>query len=125
MRWNSLTTLGRRVVIGAAIASLVFAFLSVRSCQTAQTAKTEAKLATGQTGAALESGADAVGAIGRTHQSEVRIDVITQENERAIRQAEGADAPVSDAVHAAGLRALCRRAAYRGSEQCLQQPPAD
>ncbi len=125
MRWDSLTTLGRRVLIGIAIALLAAGFLTLRSCQSAETAKTEAKLATGQTGAALESGADAVGAIGRTHQSEVRIDVITQENDRAIRQAEGADAPVSDAVHAAGLRALCRRAAYRGSEQCLQFAPAD
>jgi type II secretory pathway component PulM len=121
---RSLTPLGIRLLVGAVLLLLVAGFLTLQSCQTARTAKTERRLAENQTEAALESGADAVGTVGAVGATEVQIDLITRENERVIRTAPGADAPVDPAVHAAGTASLCRRAAYRGSEQCLQFAPA-
>lgn len=121
---RSLAPMGRWVLgIGAAL-FLLAVIGGVRSCQQAQTAKTETKLATGQTGAAIASGADAAQTVGAVGAGEAATDTITRENDRAIRNAPGADAPVSDGVHDAGLRALCKRAAYRGRPECLQQPAA-
>jgi type II secretory pathway component PulM len=120
--WKSLAPLGRWVIgIGAAL-FLLAVLGGVTSCQMARTAKTEARLSKGQTGAALASGADAVEALGKSAAAEARIDTITEENERAIRQAPGAAVPVDPALHGAGLAGLCRRAAYRGRPECLQQP---
>jgi len=122
-RLSDLTT-GSRFVLGIGLAlmlvGILLAVLLWNAWQSAATAKTEAKLSTNQTAAALESGADAVETVGSVHAAEVIIDVTTRENERAIRTAPGAAAPVDPELHATGLRALCARAAYRGSEQCLQ-----
>lgn len=122
--WESLTTLGRRVLIGLALAALLAGFLWLQSCQTARTAKTEAKLSQNQTEAALASGKDAVETVGETAAGASATDAITRENDRAIRNAPGAAAPVDPAAHAAGIASLCRRAANRGKPECLQQPPA-
>lgn len=105
--------------IGAASVSVWSAWRSV------SVAKTEAKLSTNQTEAVLESGQDAVATLGETHAAEVRIDVVTRENERAIREAPGADAPVDPALDAAARRGLCRYTAYRRQPECLQQPAAE
>jgi hypothetical protein len=87
-------------------------------------AKVEAKLGQAQTEAALESGADAVASVGQTQVNDAATDTITRENDRAIRQAPGADAPVDPAARNAGLRSVCRRAAYRQRPECLQHAPA-
>ncbi|MEQ5789093.1 hypothetical protein J3454_14445 [Erythrobacter sp. NFXS35] len=89
------------------------------------TAKTEAKLGSNQTKAALESGADAVGTIGTQGAAEDTIDATTSENANAIRSAPGADTPVPAAVDAVGRERLCKRAAYRVRPECLQHAPAD
>lgn len=124
MFWRSLAPLGRWVVgIGGAL-FLLAVLGGVHSCRLAQTAKTEAKLATGQTGAAIANGKDAVATVGQTQAGEAATDSITRENESAIRQAPGADAPVDPGVDAAGRRSLCRRAANRGKPECLQFAPA-
>jgi hypothetical protein len=65
---------------------------------------------------------DAVGQHGARSDA---IDTITEENERDIRKAPGADAPVDPGVRDAGLRSLCRRAAYRGRAECVQFTPAE
>jgi hypothetical protein len=91
----------------------------------AATARTEARLQTNQTGAAMASGADAVETLGQTAAAEAAADTITRENDRAIRNAPGAGAPVDPAADAAGRASLCRRAAYRGRPECLQQPVAE
>lgn len=122
--WQSLTGLGRMVLAGLLIAALVLGLFGLRSCQQAQVARTETRLWKNQTGAALASGADAVAAVGGQQAAEVRIDIITEENDRAIRQAPGADAPLDPALDAAARRGLCRRAAYRGRTECLQFAPA-
>lgn len=122
--WRSLAPFGRRVVLIGLAAFLIAVIGGVHSCRLAQTAKTEAKLSANQTGAALASGKDAVDTVGQTAARDAATDTITRENDRAIRNAPGAAAPVDPAAHAAGLASLCRRAAYRGKPECLQQPPA-
>ena len=122
--WRSLAPKGRWVLGILAALFLLAVIGGVRSCQTAQIAKTETRLSKGQTGAALESGADAVGTVGDVGDRASTSDQLTRENADDIRNAPGADAPVDPAVHAAGLRALCTRAAYRGRPECVQQPAA-
>lgn len=85
-----------------------------------QVVKTRARLEVGQAGAQIDSGRDAVNMIANRTATESQSDAITRSNADAIQSAPGADAPVPDAVGAAGLAGLCRRAAYRGSPRCLQ-----
>lgn len=87
-------------------------------------AQIEAQLGANRADAALATGADAVNAVARQAAAEGAADLITRENQRAINQAPGAAAPVDPAVRDAGLAGLCKRAAYRGSEQCLRFTPA-
>ncbi|QIG80127.1 hypothetical protein [Stakelama tenebrarum] len=46
-------------------------------------------------------------------------DAITEENDRAIHQANGAELPIGGDVDDAGRRALCLRAAYQYSAWCV------
>lgn len=85
--------------------------------------KAEARLGKNTTEAALESGRDAVGTVGAQGAAEDAVDATTKENEHAIREAEGADAPVARPAHDAGLRSLCGRASYSQRPECLQFTP--
>ena len=107
-----------------AVILIVGGVLFLRSCETARTAKAQAKVSTGQAGASLISGADAVDTAGNVQGNEIAADAITRENDHAIQTAAGAGVPVATAVRNAGLASLCRRAAYRGDPKCVQQPPA-
>lgn len=109
----------RVVLILAACALLAGAF-GIYSWQRTRAAKTEARLANGQAGAASQSGRDAANTVGARSLEDAATDAITRENEDAIRNAEGAGAPVAGAVRDAGLASLCRRAAYRRDPKCLQ-----
>ena len=84
-------------------------------------AKIEAELLENQVEAATESGADAVNSVAGQGAREDEIDALTRENRDEILEAEGADAPVADDVNAAGLRALCKRAAYSSRPECVQR----
>lgn len=114
-----------RGTIGAlalwAIVVLACAALAFCQMDRARTASAEGKLNRNQTGAAIESGADAVNVIGNRAQADAAVDAATKENNNEIRQAEGAAAPVAPAVRDAGLASLCRRAAYRLDPKCVQQ----
>jgi len=120
----SLAPLGRAVLIGLLIALMVLVLVTVQSCQRASVAKTEAKLSTNQAGAAIANGQDAVATGSATGARAAATDRLTQENADAIRNAEGAAAPVAAGARDAGLAGLCRRAAYRRDPRCVQQPPA-
>jgi hypothetical protein len=122
---RSLTPAGVWIIAGLVVALIIAGVFLWNAWGAASTAKTKARLSTNQTEAALESGADAVETVGAVGAGAVHIDVITRENERAIREAPGADAPVDPAVHAAGLASLCRRAAYRERPECLLDPAAE
>ena len=110
--------------VAIVVVAIVVGILFLRSCQAERTAKVGTKLATGQAGASLKSGADAVDTAGNVQGNEIAADAITRENDDAIHKAEGAGAPVAASVRNAGLASLCRRAAYRGDPKCVQQPPA-
>lgn len=112
--------LARTIIVVLTVLVLLSLVFAVRSCQSARTAKTVEKLATGQTDAALKSGTDAVNTIGNRMDADASTDATTRENEDAIRNAEGADAPVAGGVRDAGLAGLCRRAAYRSDPKCMQ-----
>lgn len=99
---------------------LIIALLAWNSWRSGQVAKDDARLKGNQVEAAVASGQDAVGTVGDVMTGEDQIDTITRENDDEIRNAEGADAPVHPDVRAAGLRSLCRRAAYRERDECLQ-----
>lgn len=109
----------RWIIIGLAVGALLSLVFAVRSCQSARTAKTAEKLATGQADAAVKSGADAVNTIGNRMEAEAAGDQLTRENTDEIHKADGADAAVANGVRDAGLRALCRRPAYRRDPKCL------
>lgn len=110
-------------LIGALVLLVIGAWL-VNALTGGAVAKAIARLSGNQTEAALDSGRDAVNTVGAQGAAEDRVDAITKENEDAIRNAEGADAPVADPARAAGQRSLCKRAAYRGRPECLQHAPA-
>ncbi len=118
--YRSFTKIGRAVIGLLLLALIVIAFLALDSCQSARIAKTEARLGRNQTGAAIASGADAVGTIGAQLAAEGAIDATTKENTDAIRSAPGADAPVPAAVDAVARERLCRRMAYRDSFACKE-----
>ena len=112
-----------RLLALVAAALLLLALLGLAQCRRAATAGAEARLATGQAGAAMASGHDATQALGNTLSNEAAADRIGRENANAIDQAPGADAVVPDGVRAAGLQSLCRRASYRAAHaECVQQP---
>lgn len=111
----------RLVLALAAVALLIMALWGGYNLLTASL-KTEVKLGRNQTEAATQNGADAVNAVGSQSASEAASDDLTRSNTDEIRKADGAAVPVADGVRDAGLRALCRRQAYRGSLQCVQRP---
>lgn len=85
----------------------------------ARNAKTEATLGKNQAGAATASGADAANTVGNRMDADAAEDTLTRSNDDDIRKADGASAPVAAPVRDAGLRSLCRRAAYRGDPKCV------
>ena len=121
---GSLTEVGRWVLAGLVLVLLIGGLFTLRTCQSATVAQTEAKLGRNQTGAAIASGSDAVETVGDVSTRATETDTTTRENADAIRKADGADVPVADGAHAAGMWALCKRPAYRGREQCMQFTPA-
>ena len=110
------------IIAGAILFCLIG--LTVHSCTSARQASTEANLATSAGEASVGNGKDAVNSISGAAARTADTDKTTLENADAIRNAEGADAPVNPAVRNAGLDSLCRRAAYRCTEQCLQRAAA-
>lgn len=111
-----------KAVAIAVIVLLIVGVLFLRSCQAERTAKVSEKLATGQAGASLQSGQDAVGTVGNRMDADAATDALTRTNDDAIRNAEGADAPVAAPVRNAGLASLCRRPSARRDPKCVQHP---
>ena len=109
----------------AVLAVTLFAGQIVRGMMASgRTAKAEVHLGTAQAGAAAATASDAVNTVASSAASEAAIDAVTMENDRAIRSAPGAAAPVDPGVRNAGLVGLCKRAAYLRDQRCLQFTPA-
>lgn len=116
--------MARWIWIIAALALAVLAVWWVVATLTdSSTAKTEARLSENQTEAALANGTDAVQSVGRTTEYERRVDIITRETERVIREAPGADAPIDPDLQRLAIERLCLRTAYREHPECLLDAP--
>lgn len=112
--------LSRPLLLAIAAGALLLAlWWLVSSLIGGNRAKVEARLNKNQAAAAVESGKDAVETVGKAAEREAAGDALSRDNERTIRDAEGADTKVAPPANDAGLAALCRRAAYRDSPACL------
>lgn len=112
------SAMGKMLLVLALVMAILF---GVRQCQKARQAGREASLSAELSKAVSESGKDAVGVVGAVSGRNTATDEITRENADAIRNAQGAGAPVDPAVRDAVLGGLCKRAAYRSDPKCLQR----
>jgi hypothetical protein len=117
-----LSTLVTRIIIGLAVIALVLGVFQVRSCQHARQKAAESRLQREETKAVVESAKDAIATQARSQANERASEAMTQDNEKDIRNAQGAADPVNPAARDAGIAALCRRAAYRDSPRCRSVP---
>ncbi|MES2450301.1 MAG: hypothetical protein V4610_07015 [Pseudomonadota bacterium] len=102
-----------RIALATILSAVLASFLALRSCSTARNAETEARLATGQRGAEIESGRDAVQTLGNAQTAEQAIHETVKEGRNAINQAPGGDS--NDAAN----RAACRLHSYHHSGKCI------
>lgn len=100
------------VLIVGAVLMLLALGMALRSCQSARTAGTQARLSAGQGQAAIESGADAVDTIGNATARETDIHQTVKDATDAIAQA-----PAGDSNDAAD-RAACQLRTYRDLPRC-------
>ena len=112
-----------RVLAIAIALALVASLLALSQCQRLRVAGVQSKVDQGQTAALGNSAADAVGTVGQAGQREAASEDLTRTNEQEIRNAPGANQPIDTRLHDVGLRALCERDAYRGSQQCAVFQP--
>lgn len=112
--------MSRTLIMAAVILGLVGLILMFgpAACNKIRSQAAQSRLNEAQTGALGNSAADAVATQGAANKREAESQDLTRSNEKEIRNAEGASDPVNPAARDAGLRSLCRRAAYSNSERC-------
>lgn len=115
---NRATALAVAVTI--AIVALI---LLLSQCERNRGLASQQRMDRGQAGAARASGADALNTLGNAASREAASEQLSRDNGKDIRNAEGSTAPVAAPVRDAGLRALCRREAYRDNPRCRVQQP--
>lgn len=110
----------RMLATGLLILALLVTILIAgpTACNKIRSMGAQGRLQQGQTEALSNSAGDAIAAQGAAAARERASEELTRTNEEEIRNAKGADAQVDPAVRDAGMRSLCRRAAYRDSERC-------
>lgn len=106
------------VIVVGAIVLILAVSLTVRSCDKRRSQAAQARVERSQAEAASNSAADAIATVTRSGEASAASEELSRQNERDIRAAEGADARVGAGVNAAGLKALCKRAAYRDDPRC-------
>lgn len=111
-------SLSSKIIGGLVIVLLLLGYLWISSCQANRTAGVQKKVDQGQMGAFTNSATDAINTQAAANQRENEARELSRQNERDIRNAQGANAPVDPALRDASLRAWCRHAAYRDSERC-------
>lgn len=113
-----LSTLATRIAMGVIAVVLLLGFLQVRSCQQARQRDAQSKVDRAQADAASKSAADAIATQSEANRREQASEAMTGTNEKEIRNAQGAGDRVNPDARDAGLRSLCRRAAYRNDDRC-------
>jgi hypothetical protein len=126
------TVIGERAARAIATTAVVIVILllgasvvAITQCSSGRQQRAQGRVDTAQHGAQVESGADAVNTVSASDARERASEDQSRRNEEEIRNAEGSTAPVNPAARDAGLRSLCRRAAYRDNAKCkLLNAPA-
>lgn len=113
-----LSSLAVRIAVALVLALLLVGILWLNGCEKRRSLGAQHKLERAQTQALGNSARDAIGTAGAAAARERESEELTRSNQKEIRNATGAADPVHPGVNDAGLRALCRRAAYRDSERC-------
>ena len=115
-----LAELARRFApwIALGVLALLLVVAGPAACRKLHTEQARARLGEEQARAATGSGEDAVATVGAAARREQQADHMSEDHEKQIRNAQGADLPVDPAVRDAGLGSLCGRAAYRDGERC-------
>ena len=101
-----------------AMIALLVALVGPSACRKLNNESARARLGEASATAASRNGEDAVATVGEAARREQQSGQLTQSNEKEIRNAQGADAPIDPAVRDAGLGGLCRRPAYRDDDRC-------
>ena len=115
-----LAELARRFApwIALGVLVLVIALAGPAACRKLHNEQARVRLGEEQARAASKNGEDAVATVGAASKREQQTDQMSEDHEKQIRNAQGADAPVDPVVRDVGLGSLCERAAYRDSERC-------
>jgi len=101
-----------------AMFALLIALAGPAACRKLNNEAARARLGEESARAASRNGEDAVATVGTAARREQQSDALTRDNEKEIRDAQGADVRLDPAVHDAGLGGLCRRPAYRDDQRC-------
>lgn len=113
-----------RLAFAAVVIVLVLALFGVSQCQRKRAAQAGTNVAQGQTGAAVQSGADAVTTLGNQQAAEQELDAATQERADAIFNLQDAGKAVGDSTADGWHALMCKRASYRNLPECVQRAPA-
>jgi len=108
-------------VVGMAIAGILLFLLigfGLYQCDKRRSEAAQSRVDAAQAGAQSNSAADAIGTVQARGAQETASEDLTRSNERDIRNAPGADQRVDMGVNVAGLKALCKREAYKNTERC-------
>lgn len=115
---------GRTIALIVGILILVALAFYIPSCiQKQRSQKAQAKADAAQSEAATNSAADAINTVSEAGKRETASEALSRENDRMIRDAEGAAERVKPGVDYAGRAALCRREAYRNDPKCKVMKP--
>lgn len=117
MNWQMPTARTIALIIGLSL--MAFLVFYIPSClQKQRAAADQNRVDTAQAGAAQASGNEAAYTQMAVNANEVASEQLGRDNEKEIRNAEGANAVVAAPVRDATIASLCRRAAYRDSPKC-------
>jgi ABC-type multidrug transport system fused ATPase/permease subunit len=109
--------IGARAIVLTLIGlMLVAAFVfGTNQCSQRRNQAAQSRVERSQAEAASNSAADAIDTVAASGKAEAASEDMTRNNDKEIRNAEGASDAVNPAVRDAGLRSLCRRPAYRNA----------
>lgn len=110
---------GRTIgMIVGALVLLIAVSLLLSQCSKRRNEAVQSRVDASQSNAAATSAGEAINTVARSGEAEKASEDLTRTNERDIRAAEGAGDKVKSGVNDAGLKALCRRHAYRNDPRC-------
>lgn len=107
-------------LIAVVLMGLVVVLLLVAgpaACNKIRSMGAQSRMDNAQGEAFRNSAGAAIETQGNVNQREVQSEELGRANAKDIRNAEGADAPVSPAARDAGFASLCKRAAFRADER--------